>query len=198
MAEKVSLTAPNAVSPRGAKVRKWLRWIHRDLSFVFAGMLLVYAISGIALNHKDSFNSQYAIHRSEHALPPTPRSEVSPMVLAQWLQQCGVAGQEIQHYFPDETTLKVFLRGNSSLTVNLQTGTGILEQVRKRPILGSLSRLHYNPGKAWTWFSDIFAVAMVVIVLTGLFMLRGKHSLIGIGGIEFLIGVLIPLLFVLL
>ncbi len=179
-------------------MRKWLRLIHRDLSFVFAGMLLVYAVSGIALNHKDTFNSQYAVHRSEYALAPTVRSEVSPTVIADWLQTCGVAGQELQHYFPDQTTLKVFLRGNSSLTVNLQTGVGTLEQVRKRPVLGSLSKLHYNPGKAWTCFSDIFAVAMIVIVLTGLLMLRGKHSLIGIGGIEFLIGVLIPLLFVLL
>lgn len=198
MAETTSPTAPRPVSTRGAKVRKWLRWVHRDLSFVFAGMLLVYAVSGIALNHKDSFNSQYAIHRSEYALPPAARSAVSPSVVAEWLQQCGVAGQEIQHYFPNDTTLKVFLRGNSSLTVNLQTGVGTLEQVRKRPVLGSLSRLHYNPGKAWTCFSDVFAGAMVVIVLTGLFMLRGKHSLIGIGGIEFLIGILIPLLFVLL
>lgn len=183
---------------RGAKARKWLRLIHRDLSYIFAGMLLVYAISGIALNHKNSFNSQYSITRTEYHLPMVSRDDVSQAVVNQWLAECGVGGQEIQHYFPDDTTLKVFLKANSNLVVDLTTGKATLEQVRKRPVLGSLSKLHYNPGIAWTVFSDVFAIALIIIVFTGLFMLRGKHGFVGIGGIEFLIGVLIPLLFVFL
>ena len=182
----------------GAKVRKWLRVIHRDLSYIFAGMLLVYAISGIALNHKDSFNSQYSISRTEYALPATPRTDVSQTIVDEWLAACGVSGQEIQHYFPNDNTLKVFLRGNSNLVVDLTTGNATLEQVKKRPVLGSLSKLHYNPGKAWTCFSDVFAVSLILIILTGIFMLKGKHGLVGIGGIEFLVGILIPLLFILL
>ena len=182
----------------GTKLRKWFRLIHRDVSYVFAGMLLVYVISGIALNHKDSFNSQYAIHRTERQLTPTARQSVTQDVIGQWLQEFGVAGKELQHYFPDDQTLKVFIKGNSSLTVQLDSGKGTLEEVRKRPILGSLSKLHYNPGKVWTVFSDLFAVAMVVVVATGLLMLRGRHGMIGIGGIEFIIGLLIPLLFILL
>lgn len=182
----------------GTKIRKWFRIIHRELSYVFAGMLLVYAISGIALNHKNSFNSQYSITRTEYRFAPTEQSVVDQTQIDKWLAECGVAGDEIQHYSPDANTLKVFLKGNSNLVVELSSGNAVLEQVRKRPILGSLSKLHYNPGKAWTWFSDIFAGAMVVIVLSGIFMLRGKHSLLGIGGIEFLVGILIPLLFIFL
>lgn len=182
----------------GTKIRKWFRIVHRELSYVFAGMLLVYAISGIALNHKNSFNSQYSITRTEYRFAPTEQSVVDQTQIDKWLAECGVAGDEIQHYFPDANTLKVFLKGNSNLVVELSFGNAVLEQVRKRPVLGSLSKLHYNPGKAWTWFSDIFAGAMVVIVLSGIFMLRGKHSLLGIGGIEFLVGILIPLLFIFL
>ena len=182
----------------GTKIRKWFRIIHRELSYVFAGMLLVYAISGIALNHKNSFNSQYSITRTEYRFAPTEQSVIDQAQIGKWLAECGVAGDEIQHYFPDANTLKVFLKGNSNLVVELSSGNAVLEQVCKRPILGSLSKLHYNPGKAWTWFSDIFAGAMVVIVLSGIFMLRGKHSLLGIGGIEFLVGILIPLLFIFL
>ena len=176
---------------RGAQIRKWLRTIHRELSYVFAGMLLVYAISGIALNHKATFNSQYRIERTEYLLP-------SDGSLNDWLAQCNMQGKEIQHYNPDSTTLKVFLKGNSTLTVDLTTHIGVLEQVKKRPVLGSLSKLHYNPGKAWTWFSDIFAGAMVLLTLTGLFLVKGKHGLWGIGGIELAIGILIPLLFIFL
>ncbi len=177
---------------RGAQIRKWFRIIHRELGYVFAGMLLVYAISGIALNHKATFNSSYRIERTEHQLP-------ADGTLDEWLALCGMEGKEIQHYNPDENTLKVFLKGNSTLTVDLTTHIGVLELVKKRPILGNLSKLHYNmQGKAWTWFSDIFAGALILITLTGLLMLKGKHGLWGIGGIEFAIGILIPLLFILL
>lgn len=182
---------------RGTRFRKWCRIAHRELSYVFAGMLLVYAISGIALNHKNSFNSQYSITRTEYQFAPATQATADRAQIDAWLSECGVAGHEIQHYFPDANTLKVFLKGNSNLVVNLSTGHAVLEQVRKRPVLGSLSKLHYNPGKAWTWFSDLFAVSLIVIVFSGLFMLRGKHGLLGIGGVEFLVGVLVPLLFIL-
>jgi hypothetical protein len=57
-----------------------------------------------------------------------------------------------------------------------------------------MTTLHYNPGKWWTWFADIFAVSLIIITLTGLVMLKGKHGLWGRGGIELLIGIAIPLI----
>jgi hypothetical protein len=39
---------------------------------------------------------------------------------------------------------------------------------------------------------------MIIVIMTGIGMLKGKHGLWGIGGIELLIGMLIPLLFLLL
>ena len=176
----------------GTQIRKWFRIIHRELSYVFAGMLLVYAISGIALNHKATFNSNYRIERTEHQLPAEGTME-------DWLVICGMEGKLIQYYHPDSTTVKAFLKGNSTLTVDLTTHIGVLELVKKRPFFGNLSKLHYNmQGKAWTWFSDLFAGALILITLTGLFMVKGKHGLWGIGGIELAIGILIPLLFILL
>ena len=195
---QLSKTLPS----RGVLFRKWMRVIHRDLGYVFAGMLLVYAVSGIFLNHKNTFNSQYSIERTELNLTPLSRSDLSRErvdgLLDEAMPDGSLKSAYIQHYCPDSTTLKVFLKANSSLVVNLSTGQALLEQVHKRPVIGSLSRLHYNPNRAWTWFSDIFAVALIVIILTGLFMLNGKHGLWGIGGIELLVGILIPLLFALL
>ncbi|NLZ94386.1 MAG: peptidase, partial [Bacteroidales bacterium] len=34
------------------QLRKWSRIIHRDLSFFFSGVIIIYAISGFVLNHK--------------------------------------------------------------------------------------------------------------------------------------------------
>ena len=59
-------------------VRKWSRPVHRDLSFFFSGVLLIYAASGFMLNHKRDFNSDYSIRRQEavsytHLTLPTNR-----------------------------------------------------------------------------------------------------------------------------
>jgi hypothetical protein len=59
-----------------------------------------------------------------------------------------------------------------------------------------MSRLHYNSYKWWIIFSDIFAFALIIITLTGLVMTRGKKGLLGRGGIELIIGILIPLGFI--
>ena len=41
--------------------RRWCRLLHRDLSFIFAGMVFIYALSGIFMNHRDTINPRYTI-----------------------------------------------------------------------------------------------------------------------------------------
>lgn len=183
------------------KFRKWCRLLHRDLSYIFAGMLLVYAVSGIALNHKSTFNSQYDISVRNYTLAqPLPERQLidQQAINDAILSDIGESGNYTKHYFPNDNTLKIFLKSGSNVVVDLPTNGVTYERVRRRPILGALSRLHYNPGSAWTLFSDIFAVAMIVIVLTGVLMLRGKHSLWGWGGLELLLGIALPLIFMLI
>ncbi|MBQ5524323.1 MAG: PepSY-associated TM helix domain-containing protein, partial [Paludibacteraceae bacterium] len=82
----------------------------------------------------------------------------------------------------------------SNLIIDTATGDVTYERIRRRPILGAMSRLHYNPGRAWTIFSDIFAISMLIVIITGLFMMKGKNGIIGIGGIELIIGIMLPVL----
>jgi hypothetical protein len=41
--------------------RLWFRVIHRDLGFLIFGLTVIYAISGITLNHINDFNPNYSI-----------------------------------------------------------------------------------------------------------------------------------------
>ena len=104
----------------------------------------------------------------------------------------------LKHYFPEEGTLKVFIRGGSTFTLDLTTGNGLFESVRKRTVLSAFNRLHYNPSRWWTIFSDIFLAGLLVIVATGLVMVRGRNGLAGRGGAELAAGILVPLLFIFL
>ena len=186
---------------KGAAIRKWLRIIHRDLSYIFAGVICVYAISGICLNHKKDFNSNITITRHDLTLEgqfPLSAESVNNEMVQRYVSQLPET-ETCTRYAPvGQNSLKIFFKGGSSLEVNLNEGSALYECVRKRPFFSSLNRLHYNPTRWWTWFSDIFAVCLLIITFTGLFMVQGSKGLKGRGGIEFAIGILIPLLFILL
>lgn len=184
---------------KGTKVRKWSRAIHRDLSFFFAGIIVIYAISGIALNHKRDFNPNFSISRQEIKLdasfPMAPNIDKSAVDLL--LVQIDEQSAYAKHYYYAEQKMKVFLKGGSSLDVDMNTGVAIYEKLQKRPFLNAFNKLHLNPSRWWTWFSDIFAVALLIITITGMIILKGPKGFIGRGGIEFAIGLMIPILFLL-
>ncbi|HIE15490.1 MAG TPA: hypothetical protein EYP69_01050, partial [Bacteroidales bacterium] len=43
------------------KWRKLNRILHRDLGYFFTGMILIYAISGLAINHLRDWNPSYHV-----------------------------------------------------------------------------------------------------------------------------------------
>lgn len=180
-----------------SSVRRWSRTLHRDLSYLFSGVLLVYAMSGFMLNHKNDFNANYHIEQHRYTIEGLPE-EVDDAYARSLLEQWGEADNFTAVYDFDAESFKVFIRGGSSLLVNRNTGEAIYESVRKRSVISAINRLHYNPSRWWTWFSDIFLLSLVAIVLTGLVMVKGKHGLSGRGGIELLIGIAIPIAFMLL
>jgi hypothetical protein len=185
----------------GAHWRKWFRVIHRDLSFFFSGVIIIYAVSGIMLNHRDTIDPNYTVKR--HSLQaegtfPMTQEDISQAMVMEMLKPIKEEKNYTKHYFPENDRLKLFLKGGSSLEVNMQSGQAVYEALKKRPIISQFNWLHYNPGKGWTVFSDIFAVSLIIITLTGLFINKGKKGLGGRGGIELLAGIIIPILFILL
>ena len=164
------------------RLRRWSRNVHRELSFFFSGMLLIYAVSGLVMNHRDTINPNYSVEQR--------RDDVVRL-----LAPLDEADNYTKHYFPESDVLKVFLKGGSSLTVRLSDGEAFYEKLTRRPVLGAMTRLHYNPGRWWTWFSDLFAVGLVAIVASGLLLLKGPKGLRGRGGMELAAGIAVPLLF---
>ena len=183
----------------GSKLRKWSRTLHRDFGFFFSGMILIYAVSGFVMNHRDTINPNYSIDVEEFKLDNIPsKDSISNEYLLSVLAPLNEVENLTKYYFPSDTTVKIFLKGGSNMVINLSEKSAVYEKLTRRPILGSLTKLHYNPGKWWTWFSDIFAFALIFITLTGIIMVKGNKGVWGRGGIELLLGILIPLLFLFL
>lgn len=179
--------------------RKWCRLIHRDLSFFFAGMLLIYALSGLVMNHRDSINPHFSLTTHQYQLKESipSQKEIDKNYVLHLLERHDEQLNYTKHYFPKQGIMKVFLKGGSNYTFDLNTRNVVYESVKRRPIIGAMTKLHYNPGKWWTVFADVFAVAILVITFSGIFIVRGNKGLWGRGGIELAIGLLIPLSFLL-
>lgn len=184
-----------------AKINRWLRLIHRDLSFFFAGVIIIYALSGIMMNHRSTINPHYSVTRQAVQFfekAPISKNGVQKDDILKELEKLGEKNNYTKHFFPSETSMKVFLKGGSTIEVDLSSGNAVYDRLRKRPLLSQFVRLHYNPGHWWTYFSDLFALSLIIITLTGLFLVKGKRGLKGRGGILFLIGIAIPIAFLLL
>lgn len=179
------------------KWRKYNRNIHRDLGYFFAVMTVIYGISGIALNHVDEWDPNYQILKQEVQVDLPEKSAITEDFVKEQLKAFDLADEYKKHYFPGQK-LKVFLK-SGSLVLNLETGEGTIESVKERVVLRPMNFLHYNNiKKLYTWFADIYGAALVVLAITGLFILRGKQGIKGRGAWLSIAGLIIPLAFLLI
>ena len=180
------------------KLRKLNRILHRDLGFIFFGMTIIYSISGIALNHIDDWNPSYIVKNTEIIVDNTPiKKDLTKSEAKELLLSITTSERYKNHYYPNDNTLKIFVK-NGNILINTYSGQGIIETSKRRPIFHQFNYLHYNPQKWWTTFSDIFAIALFLIAVTGLFIIKGKKGITGRGAILTTVGILIPILFLIL
>jgi uncharacterized protein len=180
------------------RIRKWIRAIHRDLGYFFAGMTVIYSLSGIALNHIREWDPNYHVTRKDVQVEPFVQEGFTRDDALSLLAAFGERDNYKNHYFPEAGQLKIFLDGGS-FTVNAASGAGLLEYSRRRAVFFEVNFLHYNtPKKLWTWFADIFAGALIIIAITGMFILKGKQGITGRGAWLVAIGLLIPTVFLVL
>ena len=182
----------------GKKLRKFNRATHRDLGYFFVAMIIVYSLSGIAINHLDDWDPSYVVNKWEVQTSSTiDRSTFNTQKAKAILEEFDIDDRYRKFYFPNENRLKVFFKGGS-VTLNVTSGLGRVETLKGRAIFHTVNWLHYNPNVYWKWFSDIFAVALILLSFSGLFILKGKNGLKWRGTILMTIGIIIPLIFLIL
>ncbi|MEZ5197803.1 MAG: PepSY-associated TM helix domain-containing protein [Bacteroidales bacterium] len=176
------------------KWRKWNRAVHRDLGYIFFALTIVYGLSGIAINHLHDWNPNYIISVDEfQADISSDKSQISKQDVIRVLSELDEEDNYKNHYFPGNEQLKVFIDGGNVI-IDLETGTGIVEKIKRRPVFKLFNDLHYNPGKWWTWFSDAYAIALLLIAVSGLFILKGSKGITARGGWLTLLGIVLPII----
>lgn len=175
------------------KIRRLNIATHRDLGYFFSSLIIVYCLSGIALNHINDWNPDFIITKDSLNIDGNYSRELITGKEISRLSQL-VGQQQYKVYdFPTHDQVKVYF-DNASLHVYFNEGVGIYEQVSRRPVFYQSNILHRNNIKGWKWASDIFAGMLILINITGLFILKGKHGLTGRGKWLIVAGTLPPVL----
>jgi hypothetical protein len=174
--------------------RAWLRAIHRDVGYTAVGLTFVYASSGLAVDHVADWDPNFRNTRSEHEIRMA-------------LPDDDTAARELVLHKLDihETPREVYREGDElevlfehrTLHVTVATGHVVDEGQRPRFFLRAANWLHLNRGKkAWKYFADSYAVGLLFLAASGMFMIAGKKGLLGRGIFFVGAGIAIPLVYV--
>ena len=177
------------------KLRRLNLVMHRDLGYFFFGMIIIYAISGIAINHLADWNPNYVSDIKEIKLDqPLNIATLDKEKMISILATVGEGEAYNKHFFPDNKSVKIYIKGGTGF-INLVTGEGQIVRQKKRFMFNEFNFLHYNaPKKLWTLFADIFAIALVILAFSGLFIIKGKNGIKGRGGILASAGIILPII----
>ncbi|MEQ9297503.1 MAG: PepSY-associated TM helix domain-containing protein [Cyclobacteriaceae bacterium] len=168
------------------------RGLHRDIAYFYVGLIISFSISGIALNHRRTWNPQKYTYEKKQVEYTIPQSESE--INDQWLQQFSTAlgvDQSIRKTTLEDGEFKVFYEYDV-ITIDAKTGKGEQELIRRIPVLGQMSFLHITTEPTWIWYSDIFGLAMLTIAITGMFISKGKFSFTQRGWKLSLLGIIFP------
>lgn len=180
------------------KISKLNRVTHRDLGYLIAGMTLIYAISGIALNHKHDWNPSYIIDNRTFTTDITiDRETFNDDVAAAIIENIGGRIQYKAFHYPAGSRVTIYIEGGV-VQMDAETGEGVIQRITKRPLFYQINFLHYNPGKWWKYFSDIFCGALILVTITGLFILKGRNGITQRGAVLTIIGIILPLIFLII
>ncbi len=175
------------------KWRIWFRVIHRDLGFLIFGLTLVYAISGISLNHINDWNPSYVI--TSDAIHLTEAQSKLP--IKQLAEEIVPNTKYKKHLTRLDGTTRVFVKGGT-IDIYPNKNTAIVEILSRRPLFYEFNFLHYNRSSLWIWFSDVFAALLIIVSISGLFLVKGKYGITKKGLYWTLLGIIIPTVFLLL
>lgn len=190
-----------ATEPEGAlwmavkkRWRGWLRAIHRDIGYLAVGLTVIYAVSGLAINHIADWDPNFVTYERERTIAPIPVDVPDDAAFAQARAALGVGTPRSTYRAGDELHLEY---DDKKLVVYGDSGAVIEQGRQARFFLRVANWLHYNRGKkAWTYVADIYAVMLLYLAVSGLFMIKGKKGLRWRGLLLLGLGAGVPLAYV--
>lgn len=195
----------------------WLKHLHQwhwvSAAACLIGMLL-FALTGITLNHAAQIEAQPQVANSQAQLPADllrtmaegrgATKQPLPDSIRTWLS--GALDIEVPTTPAEWSEDEIYLSlprpgGDAWLSIDPQDGAVRYERT-DRGWISYLNDLHKgrNAGTAWSWFIDVFAAACLVFCITGLVLLQfhanNRPSTWPLVGFGLVLPVLLAILFI--
>lgn len=179
------------------RLRKVIRSLHRDIGYFCIGMTIVFAVSGLAVNHINDWNPNYEVSHQSKPVNIDQIQKESEQLNSILLQQLALDTKIRTEFWESENRLKLFAAEETTIEIDFKKQVAIIETVRQRPFLSAFNRLHLNEAnKAWVIFSDLFAVLLLFLAFSSFFMLKGKNGVLSLKGLWVVAGFLVPTFFI--
>jgi hypothetical protein len=164
------------------QLHSW-HWISSAISLVG---LLLFAFTGITLNHAADVEGAPATVEKSATLPAQMRGLIAPdgkpdakkplpPTVSSWIEKAiGQRGAGDAEWSADEIYLALPRPGGDGwIAIDRKSGA-VTSESTSRGWISYLNDLHKgrNTGTAWKWFIDAFAVACFLFALTGLLLLQ--------------------------
>jgi len=171
---------------------------HRDIAYFYVGLIISFSLSGIFLNHRQSWHPRrYSYEKKEITIPvPANREAINDEFVAQLTKDQNIQS-DLRRFNVEGTNLRISYVSHD-VQIDITTGKGQIEYYHTTPLLGQMTQLHQDTSKWWIYYSDVFGIAMLTIAITGMFIEKGGNSFRGRGWKLALAGIIFPLIFLFL
>jgi len=181
------------------KISHWGLLVHIYISMAGFTLALLFAVTGLTLNHQDFGWSEPRSVTSSITIDENLVNNPDQAALEKFLREkLGIRSPLTDyHEDPDQIQMTFAAPGKRTVvTINRADASGTLEN-EERGWLGKLNDLHkgFDTGRVWYWTIDLAAVLLVVSSLTGMVTLLALRHRRRSG---FLVGTLGVLMVVLL
>jgi hypothetical protein len=155
--------------------RAWLRAVHRDIGYLAVGFTVIYALSGIAMNHIDDWDPNF--HATEVTLKIAPiAGELSDAEATRRIAAAAGATGATDDVYRAGDEVRLSYRDGTKLTAIGDTLT--VQRRRDRWFFRVADWLHATRGKqAWKFISDVYAALLLYLAISGIFMIKGRLGL---------------------
>lgn len=157
----------------------WVRWAHVYVSMVGFVSLLLFAITGLTLNHASYFEGEGVPREVEGSIQSAwlgnGEDDVDRLAIVEDLRaRHGVRGL-VHDFLVDEEEILIVFKGPgyaADATIERDGGGYILVE-QARGFMAVLDDLHKgrDSGGAWSMFIDVSAILMTLTSLSGLWLL---------------------------
>ncbi|TRX41407.1 PepSY-associated TM helix domain-containing protein [Flavobacterium restrictum] len=174
------------------------RNLHRDLGYFYIGLIVSFAFSGLLMNHREHWHPEkYTTQTKAITVTLPAESEINDDFAQELGHKLGIE-DKIRRQMIKKGTFKISFE-NHDVEIEIKTGKGEVVTFNKTPIVSQMMKLHKGNSNFWIYYSDIFAISLIIIALTGTIMIKaGKFSWRNRGWKLAVAGVVFPLLFLIL